>query len=125
MFDDLGYSTKTQHGVLKISKGSLVIVKGNKDKNNCLFILDYFVVTAHVSLASNTLFDKTKLWHLRLGHVSENDLVELEKQNLLNGDKLDKLDFCDHCVLEKSQMVRFGTGTHVSTRPFEYVHSDL
>jgi hypothetical protein len=69
--------------------------------------------------------DKTKLWHLRLGHVSEKGLVELEKQNLLNGDKLNKLELCENCVLGKSHRVKFGTGMHVSNRPFEYVHADL
>nr|KYP64673.1 Retrovirus-related Pol polyprotein from transposon TNT 1-94 [Cajanus cajan] len=124
MFDSLGYATKTQHGVLKILNGSLVIAKGNKDKNNGLFVLDGSTVMAHASIARNDI-DKTKLWHLRLGHVSERGLIELEKQNLLKGDKLDKLEFCEHCVLGKSHRVKFGTGIHVSSRPFEYVHADL
>ena len=62
---------------------------------------------------------------MRLGHVSERGLHELEKQNLLGGDKLDKLEFCDHFVLGKSHRISFGTGIHVSSRPFEYMHSDL
>nr|KYP64657.1 Retrovirus-related Pol polyprotein from transposon TNT 1-94 [Cajanus cajan] len=109
MFDSLGYATKTQHGVLKILNGSLVIAKGNKDKNNGLFVLDGSTVMAHASIARNDI-DKTKLWHLRLGHVSERGLIEL---------------FCEHCVLGKSHKVKFGTGIHVSSRPFEYVHADL
>ena len=125
MFDDLGYSTRILNGVLKISNGSLVIAKGNKNKSNGLFILEGSTIVGHASVASNTLIDKTKLWHLRLGHVSERGLHELEKQNLLGGDKLDKLEFCDHCVLGKSHRITFGTGIHVSSRLFEYVHSDL
>ena len=125
MFDDLGYSTRILNGVLKISNGSLIIAKGNKNKSNGLFILEGSTIVGHASVASNTLIDKTKLWHLRLGHVSERGLHELEKQNLLGGDKLDKLEFCDHCVLGKSHRISFGTGIHVSSRPFEYVHSDL
>ena len=41
------------------------------------------------------------------------------------GDKLHKLEFCDQCVLGKSHRVKFGTGMHTSTRPFEYAHADL
>jgi len=120
MFDDLGYSTRTLNGVLKISNGSLVIAKGNKNKSN-----EGSTIIGHASVASNTLINKTKLWHLRFGHVSENGLHELEKQNLLGGDKLDKLEFYDHCVLGKSHRISFRTGIHVSSRPFEYVHADL
>lgn len=49
----------------------------------------------------------------------------MSKQDLLNGDKIKKLEFCDHCVLGKQHRVKFGHGMDVSSRPFEYVHSDL
>ena len=75
--------------MLKISSGSLILVKGTK--MNGLYILDCSIVIALASMASQTPHDKIKLWHLRLGHVNERGLVELEKQNLLNGNKLDKL----------------------------------
>lgn len=89
MFDVLGYFTKIKHGMLKISSGSLILVKGTK--MNGLYILDCSIVIALASMASQTPHDKIKLWHLRLGYVNERGLVELEKQNLLNGNKLDKL----------------------------------
>lgn len=56
------------------------------------------------------LLDKEKLWHSRLGHVSERGLMKLENRNFLNSDKLDKLKFCDHCVLGKSYRVKFRIG---------------
>jgi len=83
MFDDLGYSTRILNGVLKISNGSLIIAKGNKNKSNGLFILEGSTIIGHASIASNTLIDKTKLWHLRLGHVSERGLHELEKKKFV------------------------------------------
>lgn len=125
MFDGLGYETRSLHGVYRILKGSMVIAKGYKDKTNGLFILDSTVVSGHASVVSKTITDKTKLWHQRLGHVSEKGLVELGKQNLLNNDKIDNLDFCDQCVQGKSTRVRFGSGMHVSSRSFEYAHADL
>jgi len=38
---------------------------------------------------------------------------------------LDKVEFCDHCILGKQHRVKFGSGMHYSSKPFEYVHSDL
>lgn len=52
-------------------------------------------------------------------------MVELEKQILLIGEKLQRLDFCDQCVLGKSYKVKFGTGKHTSNRSFEYAHAYL
>ena len=59
---------------------------------------------------------------MRLGHVSERGLVELAKQGLLGKEKLDKLEFCEHCILGKQHRVKFGSDMHSSSRPFEYVH---
>jgi len=44
---------------------------------------------------------------------------------LLGKDKLGKLEFCEHCILGKQHRVKFNSGMHHSSRPFEYVHSDL
>jgi 5'-3' exoribonuclease 2 len=64
-------------------------------------------------------------WHNRHRHVREKGLIELEKNKLLNSNKLNKLEFCDQCVLGKSHKVNFSSGIHVLSRPFEYVHSDF
>ena len=58
------------------------------------------------------------------GHINEKGLVELQKQNLLEGDKMEGLEFCHHCILGKYHRFKFGTG-HVSNSPFEYVYVDL
>ncbi|GAU10233.1 hypothetical protein TSUD_417410 [Trifolium subterraneum] len=92
-----GYCTRIERGVMRISHGALVIAKGSK--MNGLYILE--------------------------GHVRERGLVELAKQDLLGQEKLNKLDFCDNCTLGKQHKVKFGVGVHKSSRPFEYVHSDL
>ncbi|RDX86307.1 hypothetical protein CR513_32380, partial [Mucuna pruriens] len=108
LFDVLGYTARIEHGMHKISNGALIIAKGTK--KNGLYIRDASIIIAHASIASQTPHDKTKLWHLKLGHVSERGLVELEKQNLLTSDKLDKLGFCDYCILGKSHGIKFGSG---------------
>lgn len=62
---------------MKIFKGSDVIMKGNR--LNGVFILDGEVIIGEANVTSNTIIDKTKLWHLRLGHTGEKGLKELEK----------------------------------------------
>ena len=46
-------------------------------------------VTGDVVIASHSLSedDITKLWNMRLGHISENGMVELSRRGLLNGQK--------------------------------------
>jgi len=123
MFDSLGYCTRIKHVVCKISHGALITVKGSK--MNGLYILDCSIVIGNASVASVVPHNNSELWHLRLGHVSERGLVELVKQGLLRKNKLDKLEFCEHCVLGKQHRVKFGSGMHHSSRLFEYVYSHL
>lgn len=52
--------------------------------------------------------NKTRLWNLRLRHISQRGLEELNKQGLFN-DKLDeKLEFCDECIMGKACKQKFG-----------------
>jgi len=123
MFDSLGYCTRIEHEVCKISHGALITVK--RSKMNGLYILDGYIVIGNASVASLVPHNNSALWHLRLGHVSEIGLVEVAKQGLLGKDKLDKLEFCEHRILGKQDRVKFGSGMHHFSRPFKYVHSDL
>ncbi|KAG8489014.1 hypothetical protein CXB51_016944 [Gossypium anomalum] len=84
--DSKGYRYTAESGVLKISKGSLVVMKGQK--NNCQVICFagfYCYCDAAVTSSSLSDDDITKLWHIRLGHMSENGMVELSKRGLLDG----------------------------------------
>ncbi|KAK2979453.1 hypothetical protein RJ640_015082 [Escallonia rubra] len=58
--------------------------------------------------------DITKLWHMRLGHMSEICMDVLSKQGLLGSKKTEKLDFCEHCVFEKQCMVKFSRAVHTT-----------
>ncbi|KAG8480615.1 hypothetical protein CXB51_024767 [Gossypium anomalum] len=84
-------------------------------------------VTGDAAVASSSLSDDdiTKLWHMRLGHMSENSMVELSKRGLLDGQGICKLNFCEHCVFGKQKRVRFTRGIHNMKETLEYIHSDL
>ncbi|KAG8501431.1 hypothetical protein CXB51_003755 [Gossypium anomalum] len=60
-------------------------------------------VTGDAAVTSSSLSDDdiTKLWLMRLGHMSENGMVELSKRVLLDGQGICKLNFCEHCVFGK------------------------
>ncbi|KAG8481838.1 hypothetical protein CXB51_027155 [Gossypium anomalum] len=81
-----GYRYTAESGVLKISKGSLVVMKGQR-KITKLYVLQGSIVTGDAAIASSSLSDDdiTKLWHMRLGHMSENGMTELSKRGLLDG----------------------------------------
>ncbi|RVX05220.1 Retrovirus-related Pol polyprotein from transposon TNT 1-94 [Vitis vinifera] len=53
-----------------------------------------------------------ELWHNRLGHMSEKDLMILAKKNLLSGMKKGYLKKCAHCLAGKQTRVTFKTHRH-------------
>ncbi|KAG8495946.1 hypothetical protein CXB51_009450 [Gossypium anomalum] len=124
--DSKGYRYTAESGVLKISKGSLIVMKGQK-KIAKLYVLQGSTVTGDTAIASSSLSDDdiTKLWHMRLGYMSENGMTELSKRGLLDGQGICKLNFCEHCVFGKQKRVRFTRGIYNTKGTLEYIHSDL
>ncbi|TXG63619.1 hypothetical protein EZV62_010613 [Acer yangbiense] len=105
VLDASGFCYKAQNGTLKVTKGSLVVMKG--EKKNGLYLLNSVAVTSSAAISSPKIDYKTSLWHRRLAHVNEKGLMELSKQGLLCGDKLEKLSFCEHYVYGKMSIVKF------------------
>ncbi|KAK2978679.1 hypothetical protein RJ640_012585, partial [Escallonia rubra] len=73
-------------------------------------------VTGAATAASSSEIDSdtTKLWHMRLGHMSERGMDVLSKQGLLGSKKTGKLDFCEHCVFRKQCRVKFSQAVHTT-----------
>ena len=63
-------------GVLKMSSGSLVVLKGIRCNN--LYYLKGSAVTENLTTSGHLEDDSTRLWQLRLGQVN---LVSLEARN--------------------------------------------
>ncbi|KAG8475695.1 hypothetical protein CXB51_032441 [Gossypium anomalum] len=124
--DSKGYRYTAESGVLKISKGSLVVMKGQR-KIALLYVLQGSTVIGDAAVASSSLSDDdiTKLWHMRLRHMSENGMAELSKRGLLDGQGIYKLNLCEHCVFGKQKKVRLTRGIHNTKGTLEYIHSDL
>ena len=101
VLDDLGYSYSSKGGVMEITKGTSLIMKGREVNQLYRLIGNIFVGGAAIITLTKSSTDNTKLWHMRLGHIGECGMLELHKRNLLKGVKTCKLDFCKYCVYEK------------------------
>ena len=77
MLNQTGCVIKAEKMVLRVIKGSMVIMKGIKQ--NGMYVLD-----GHIALEEASLTDsggnKSMMWHLRIGHMSERGLKEIQKQ---------------------------------------------
>ena len=87
--DQKGYSYKASGGVLKVSKGCMVVMKGVIESG--IYVLQLSTVIGSVSIAKEDADLNSLIWPKRLGHVRDTGLLEFEKQDLLCGDKLVKL----------------------------------
>ena len=84
--DSKGYKYTGEGGVLKIGKGALVMMKGQQ-RSARLYVLQGSTVTGDAAVATRSLSedDVIKLWHMRLGHMSDNGMAELSRRGLLDG----------------------------------------
>ncbi|GAV75938.1 gag_pre-integrs domain-containing protein [Cephalotus follicularis] len=100
-------------------------MKGNKV--NHIYHLQGSTVMGFAAVTSSSVSenDRMKLWHMRLGHISERDMTTLSKRGLLCREQTISLDFCEHCVIGKQCSVRFSKGTHSTKGTLDYNHSDL
>jgi hypothetical protein len=81
--------------LLRFSQGNRVVLKAERINN--LYYLQRSTVTGtiFISIVSNT--SNTKLWHMRLGHMSGKGMHLLHKRGYLND--IGKLEFCENVYL--------------------------
>ncbi|RDX76024.1 hypothetical protein CR513_44031, partial [Mucuna pruriens] len=120
MFDDSGYDNHFGHGKCKLTKGNLVVAKGEKISK--LYRTKALVVKESVNVMDMEAF----LWHRRLSHISEKGLNCLAKNDMLPGLKNAELEKCSHYMVGKQIKVSFKK--HPPLRKYELlklVHSDV
>lgn len=123
VLDTNGYKTFIQGGVMKVDKGILLVMKAKKVGN--LFQLEGRTELDHVSTVSENDSNSIRLWHQRLGRMSERGLNILSHRKLPPNLKSVKLDFCKHCLFGKQSKQKFKTGKHTSKGILDYIHSDV
>jgi hypothetical protein len=107
--------------VWKVTKGLLVIAKGEKV---CTLYLCIGNTNAFIYLSSTGV--DTKLWNHRLGHMSEKGLHILHKRKFFLDLKQIGLDFCEHCVYGKHKRVRFlRVKKEKKSEKLELVHTNV
>ena len=122
--EKMGYHVSLRDGKARVIKGSMVVLSGTRIKNN-IYMLDCKVVDGVAAVASEEGDDEALKWHKRLGHISQQGLIELSKQQVLGDLKNCDISFCESCVLGKQKRVKFSKGKHSSKGVLDYVHSDL
>jgi len=80
----------------KVTKGALVIAKG--EKVGTLYLCNG--MSNYVN-ASTSIGEITTLWHHMIGHMSEKGMEFLHSRNLLPSLKHVDLEFCENCVYGK------------------------
>jgi transposase InsO family protein len=117
-----GYSSKFGDEKYKLTKGNMVVAKGNQ-----VSVL-YHVIANLSSVFVNALEkeDPCVLWHKRLGHMSEKVMTMLVKKNLLKGMKSVHFKKCTDCLAGKQHRVAFkGLPPHKKLELLDLVHSDV
>ena len=105
--DSSGYKFTGQNGVLKVSKGALVVMKVEKVEN--MYRLKGSTQVIEATIVSDKAEDGSRLWHHWLGHMSKKGLQVLMNRKFLPDLKSLKLDFCKYCVFGKQCKQRFKT----------------
>jgi len=84
--DRNGYNFKGDGGVLRVSRGSLICMRASLQ--NGIYILQATTLSGEAAMASSMAQIQSKLWHLRMSHISEQGLRELSKQGILGNDQV-------------------------------------
>ena len=120
VLDDAGYDNHFSSGKWKLTKGNLVVAKGQKSSKL------YWTKALVASDSVNAMDIEASLWHRRLSHISEKGLNCLAKKDMLPGLKNVDLEKCSHCMIGKQTRVSFKK--HPPSRKsdvLELVHSDV
>jgi hypothetical protein len=118
-----GFSYKSEGGIMKVVKGAMVVMKGEKNSKNIYKLLGNTVVGGVASVEFE--FDTIVLWNMQLGHMGERGMLEFHRRNLLKGIKTCKLEFCMFYVLGKQSRVQFKSATRKAEGVLYYIHSDV
>ncbi|KAH9670424.1 hypothetical protein KPL70_016984 [Citrus sinensis] len=89
--DSHGYKTHVENGIMKIVKGALVLMKAEKIGANLFMLKGETLQEADACVTSNGE-ESTMMWHLKLGHMSEQGLKILSERKLLPGLKSESPD---------------------------------
>ncbi|GKF29907.1 gag-pol polyprotein, partial [Tanacetum coccineum] len=122
--DDLGCKVEIQNMIMKIIKGALVLIRGEKVAANLYQLKGEIIEEGGASVASHSPSHRVAItWHRKLGHMSEQGMKILVERKLLSGLTKVSLPFCEHYVISKQHRLKFKTSNSRSVCVLELVHS--
>jgi len=116
----LGYKFSCADEGIKVTKGSIMILK-ERTTNLCKLTESIIVGDALAATEEDT----TRVWHMRLGHMSERGLQALHKISALSGIKYCKLDVCKFCIMGRQRRVAFSTSQHETKGLQDLIHTNV
>jgi len=119
----LDHAVSVRDGVLKITTGSMVVIKGVQRNN--LYYLMGSTVTGRVATSISSDGDYTQVRHMRLEHTGEKSLQTPTKKGSLEGASTCNMKLGGHGVLDKNTKVKFGTTTHRSEGLLDCIHVNI
>jgi hypothetical protein len=120
-----GYKILFEKEVCNILLENKIIAKGKCWHDNENLYELKVVKESNRMYAANEINNKWKLWHLRLGHLSIDNMKKVKAQDIeFNKDKLIS-EFCEECVLGKMTKLPHKTIEKDKSDDHVTIHSDL
>ncbi|KAE8725167.1 Eukaryotic translation initiation factor 3 subunit E [Hibiscus syriacus] len=124
LLDNNASKIETRKGIMKVFRGALVVLKGEKIAANLYMLKGETLLEVEASVASCSS-DSAMLWHKKLGHMSEQGMKVLVEQNLLPDLTKVTLPLCDHCITSKQHRLKFNKSNSRGKSVLELVRSDV
>ncbi|KAE8711089.1 Retrovirus-related Pol polyprotein from transposon TNT 1-94 [Hibiscus syriacus] len=124
LLDNNASKIETRKRIMKVFRGALVVLKGEKIAANLYMLKGETLLEAEASVASCSS-NSAMLWHQKLGHMSEQGMKVLVEQKLLPGLTKVSLSLCEHCITSKQHRLKFNTSNSRGKNVLELVHSDV
>ncbi|KAE8665844.1 Retrovirus-related Pol polyprotein from transposon TNT 1-94 [Hibiscus syriacus] len=124
LLDNNASKIETRKGIMKVFRGALVVLKGEKIPANLYMMKGETLLEAEAFVASCSS-DSAMLWHKKLGHMSEQGMKVLVEQKLLPGLTKVSLTLCEHCITSKQHRLKFNTSNSRGKSVLELVHFDV
>ena len=119
--DNIGFKVIFASQSFRITKGNMVIAKGNKVGS-----LYPLVVHQKEHLLTVTKQPMTCIWHGRLGHMSRTGMETLSHFGYLPMLSFSNFSVCEHCQYGKqTRSVHQNINSDSSTQPLDLVHTDV
>ena len=118
--DKQGYENHFGKGKWKLTKGSLVVSKG--EACCTLYKTQGKVCNNELHVIEGTSLE---LWHKRLGHMSKKGLQVLARKSLIPLAKNESLSSCNHCLVGKQHKVSFSNRSKKKLEKLEFIYFDV